>query len=77
MIDRRHFLIGAGTLADCIVSSAARSTFFPKGGRAVDFGLPWRQAGRDASMSTCKTASSTENDEVAEYDAKWRVLARA
>ena len=70
MIDRRHFLIGAGALLTASFVRRA-SAFSQKAGRPLI--LPSVRKPEETLFVYMQDCGFDEDDEVAEYDAKWRV----
>ena len=70
MIDRRHFLIGAGALLTASFVRRA-SAFSQKAGEPLI--LPSARHPEETLYVYLQDYAFDENDEVAEYDAKWRV----
>jgi hypothetical protein len=70
MIDRQHFLIGAGALLTASFVRRA-SAFSQKVGELLI--LPSARHPEETLYVYLQDYAFDENDEVAEYDAKWRV----
>jgi len=70
MIDRRHFLIGAGALLTASFVCRASAFSQKAGGPLV---LPSVRKPEETLYVYMQDCEFDENDEVAEYDAKWRV----
>jgi len=70
MIDRRHFLIGAGALLTASFVRRASAFSQKAGGPLI---LPSVRKPEETLYVYMQDCEFDENDEVAEYDAKWRV----
>ena len=70
MLDRRHFLIGAGALLTASFVRRASAFSQKAGGPLI---LPSVRKPEETLYVYMQDYECDENDEVAEYDAKWRV----
>jgi hypothetical protein len=70
MLDRRHFLIGAGALLTASFVRRASAFSQKTGGPLI---LPSVRKPEETLYAYMQDCEFDENDEVAEYDAKWRI----